>query len=279
MTIRANDAWNQHLEEMNRRQVFQSLTVHLVRIEGHVRPGWAHTEHVHPYWQLEVVERGGFSIRAGGETLYPKKGDIIFIPPQCTHYFDHPKGKKGWTFKFSVEEMTGRQPVGRLGGDGAAARLHASLLAAVTPGVEPSETMRIVIEHLIAAALTIQFGRSSPVGAENEIIGRARRHLERRVTEGRAVKVRELAEAAGCSMPYMNRVFRRHLGVPVKVFVDQYRFETARKLLLDSSANVTEIATDLGFDDSFRFSRFFKRLSGEAPSAYRRLYAKKNAGD
>lgn len=80
MTYRANDSWNQHLDEMNRRRVFQPLTVELVRIEGHVRTGWKHIEHVHPYWQMEVVEAGGFSLRIERTRLYPKKGDIIFIP-------------------------------------------------------------------------------------------------------------------------------------------------------------------------------------------------------
>ncbi|WP_052362140.1 AraC family transcriptional regulator [Geminisphaera colitermitum] len=279
MTYRANDSWNQHLDEMNRRRVFQPLTVELVRIEGHVRTGWKHIEHVHPYWQMEVVEAGGFSLRIERTRLYPKKGDIIFIPPQTTHHFHHPRGKRGWSFKFSVAEMTGRYPAGCMGknesgegegGGGVGRQLHTALLGAAGLWRESADdNVRILIEHLIAAALEMHFGRTFPTGTESDLIRRARRHVEQRMAAGGQVKVGELAAALRCSAPYLNRVFRSSLGLPAKAFIDQYRFETARRLLLETSLNVAEIAGELGFDDAFRFSRFFKRLSGKSPRLYR----------
>ncbi|MDP3083505.1 MAG: helix-turn-helix domain-containing protein [Rubrivivax sp.] len=43
----------------------------------------------------------------------------------------------------------------------------------------------------------------------------------------------------------------------------------ARRLLAYSAAPVTEVARDLGFDDSSYFSRFFARRAGQAPLDYR----------
>ncbi|MDR1280943.1 MAG: AraC family transcriptional regulator [Opitutaceae bacterium] len=276
MTYRANDAWNQHLDEMNRRRVLTPLTVELVRIEGPIDTGWKHTGHVHPYWQMELVEKGGFSLRIGKTRLYPRKGDIIFVPPQTFHQFHHPHGKQGWTLKFSVPELIGRYPAGRLGrgaagaAGAAGAQLHAALLGAVRLWGETSHDARILIEHLIAAALAMHFGQTFPTGAESDLIRKARRHVEERTAAGRAVKVEELARALRCSTPWLNRVFRSHLGLPAKTFIDQHRFETARRLLLETPLNVAEIAGELGFEDAFRFSRFFKRLSGASPRLYRK---------
>lgn len=279
MTYRANDAWNQHLDEMNRRRISAPLTVALVRIEGHVAKDWRHTEHVHPYWQMELVEAGGFSLRVGREVLYPKKGDIILIPPQTTHYFEHPRGKRGWSLKFTVEEMTERYPAGRLTSGGVREQLHAALLGTVRLGAEVGDGARILIEHLIAAAMATHYGRDLPSGTESDLIRKARRHVEKLTAAGRPAKVAELAEALKCSTPYLNRVFRRHLGVPAKAFIDQHRFETARCLLLESPITVTEIAGELGFDDAFRLSRFFKRMSGLSPRAYRRRHVGDEVAD
>ncbi len=45
----------------------------------------------------------------------------------------------------------------------------------------------------------------------------------------------------------------------------------AKHLLLTSKMNITEIATDLGFEDVAYFSRFFKRLVNHSPEKFRRL--------
>lgn len=147
--------------------------------------------------------------------------------------------------------------------------LHRALLDAVARGAEPNDEMRLVIEHLIAAVLALQAGHTRPSLAEGEIIRAARKLVEARVAAGKPVQVAELAKAARCSAPHLNRTFRRSLGVSAKTFVDQYRFETARRLLLESSLSVGEISAELGFDDPFRFSRFFKRMGGHSPRAYR----------
>ncbi|QYY37455.1 AraC family transcriptional regulator [Ruficoccus sp. ZRK36] len=269
MPIEPNSAWDQHLDKLNHRRAYSPIEVSLVQIEGHKTKSWKHTEHVHPYWQMEVVETGGFTIRFGEKKLRPKDRDIVLIPPQCSHLFIHPQGKLGWTFKFSADELTSLYPVSTVKPGPLRNCLHQALLDTTATGDNPDEETRVVIEHLIAAVLAIHIGEKRPSLVEDEMISAAKKLVESRVAAGKSVRVGELAETAGCSTQYLNRIFKRYLGMPAKKFVDQYRFEVARRLLLESPLPVGEIATELGFPDAFQFSRFFKRVGGDSPRAFR----------
>lgn len=265
------DAWNQHLEEMNKSQLSQQYSVALVRIEAPFTQGWHHTEHVHPYWQMELVESAGFSVSFGKKEIIPEDGDILLIPPQNTHLFHHENGKNGWSIKFAVAEMEERYPVGLLPRSDAGTLLHRTLCDAVRMfNNAPTGTIRISIEHLIAAILDLHFSNQPQDGNENTLVRNIRKIVEEAVAVCQPITVSAIAAQCGCSTVYINRIFKHQMGIPVKVFIDQYRFETARKLLLSSGLNITEIATEMGFDDVFRFSRFFKRMNGASPSEYKK---------
>ena len=68
------------------------------------------------------------------------------------------------------------------------------------------------------------------------------------------------------------RTLQRRLGdagISYREVVQTCRFEQACLLLTDSTLGVSEIASTLGYADPSSFSRFFLRLSGTSPRAYR----------
>jgi AraC family transcriptional activator of pobA len=268
------DAWNQHLEEMNKRRPSRALSVSLVRVERTFAPGWKHTAHVHPYWQMDLVDRCGFTLRLSDRKIDPKDGDIILIPPQNWHHFRRvsaPDATSGWSLKFSVLEMEGSRPPVIFPRGAASEMIHRALTDAAAGFCESgSSEWRIVTECLIAAALDICFSENQRESPENGLVRRARKMVDDAISSGGPVSVGGIASAEGCSTVYLNRIFKRSMGVPLKTYIDQRRFETARNLLLSSGLSVSETAAEMGFGDVFRFSRFFKRMSGESPRAFRR---------
>jgi len=81
-------------------------------------------------------------------------------------------------------------------------------------------------------------------------------------------KLHHVARALGASP----RTLQRRLdqaGLTYSELVDRCRLDAAREMLEGSDIWVREIAAKLGYADPSSFSRFFVRLTGMAPRAYR----------
>ncbi len=82
--------------------------------------------------------------------------------------------------------------------------------------------------------------------------------------------VADIAERAGLNPDYLNRLFKRHTGLPVSVYVRIRKLERAKHLLA-TGVPVKEAAARTGFADPAYFSRVFRAHTGVAPSVYSRI--------
>lgn len=106
--------------------------------------------------------------------------------------------------------------------------------------------------------------------------GDARQTLCRRVTEyleqhfSEPIDNRSVAQALNYHPNYLNTVFRENMGITLHRYQMQLRLEKAAALLLNSDRSVTEIAAEVGFENSDHFSRRFTEQYGISPTRYRR---------
>ncbi|NLC85193.1 MAG: helix-turn-helix domain-containing protein [Clostridiaceae bacterium] len=68
---------------------------------------------------------------------------------------------------------------------------------------------------------------------------------------------------------YLNRIFKRYIGVPMHVFLRHYRLNVAMDMLRISDMGVAQIASRVGFADVPHFSVSFKKYTGINPSRFR----------
>lgn len=85
----------------------------------------------------------------------------------------------------------------------------------------------------------------------------------------RPVRLGELADLLGFSVPYYSTLFRRVMGTSPGRFLIHLKMQRACELLDTTDALVTEVAWQVGFEDPFHFSRAFKQVVGKAPTHYR----------
>jgi AraC family transcriptional regulator len=91
-----------------------------------------------------------------------------------------------------------------------------------------------------------------------------------RENANRRISLAEVAALVGIHPAHLNKIFKRHFGVPVGVYLRQLQIERARRLLADTRIPLAQLAMDTGFCDQGHFTRVFKSVTGTTPSDYRR---------
>ena len=96
---------------------------------------------------------------------------------------------------------------------------------------------------------------------------RARDAMDRAYAE--PLDVRTLAAIAHVSEAHFIRTFRATFGETPNRYLQRRRVERAMWLLRSTDRTVTDICMDVGFASLGTFSRVFREIVGEPPSAYR----------
>ena len=87
---------------------------------------------------------------------------------------------------------------------------------------------------------------------------------------GADLRLRSLAAAYGTSVEAFSMAFTRSTGISPKDYLTRRLNQEALQLVINTDLRMKEVAERLRFADEFYFSRFFKKLNGCSPSAYRR---------
>ena len=81
--------------------------------------------------------------------------------------------------------------------------------------------------------------------------------------------LKELAKLTGQSLSTFKRAFEKHFSDTPANYIRHKRMQKAADLLLHSSLSISEVAYQVGFEDSSYFSRLFSNTYELSPSEYR----------
>jgi AraC-like DNA-binding protein len=81
-----------------------------------------------------------------------------------------------------------------------------------------------------------------------------------------------VAQKVNLTTPAFCRYFRRQTNMTFTEFVNQYRIERAKNLLMQNN-NVSETCYAVGIDSLSYFNKLFKEIAGENPSDFRRRWS------
>jgi len=89
------------------------------------------------------------------------------------------------------------------------------------------------------------------------------------------LSVKDIADAAGFSLDYFNRIFFMHTGFTVMAYVSYIRMKKAALPLRNTEKTVLEIALECGYESQEGFTRAFIKKYAVSPGEYRKQ--KKNS--
>lgn len=80
----------------------------------------------------------------------------------------------------------------------------------------------------------------------------------------------DIADSLNLSLEGMGRIFKRCFGITPVEYRTKLRVFESQWILLAEQQNVTYAGQEVGFNDSIQFNRQFKKLTGIAPSNFRK---------
>ena len=89
--------------------------------------------------------------------------------------------------------------------------------------------------------------------------------------------MQDAAAALRYSDAYFCKLFKQCFKVNFSAYLNEYRVNKARQLILDPRLSLKDIGAAVGYSDANYFTRVFKRLTGQTPSEYRIAAAEKAA--
>jgi len=83
---------------------------------------------------------------------------------------------------------------------------------------------------------------------------------------------KDIAAAVGVNPNYLSHIFHQEMNISLVDYLNRFRVQKAKELLLRTQDTITRIAAAVGFDDAAYFSRVFHRQIGQSPQEFRQAH-------
>ncbi len=223
---------------------------------------------------IEYVCQGRGVLEVNGKKFYPQAGDVYIVPENTIHEYSSSSEDPWIKIWFNI---SGPLVLPLLSGCGLSGLYH-------FPGCPVREFFENALKNLkdhpenvaVAGAQEIfrvimavsDACRNRQTEPVSDSSGRIRSYLEQFICR-KMPTVEMLCRHANYSPAQLYRIFKRDFGMSCMQYLMTRKIETAKVMLRNSVKPVKEIAAELGFEDEYYFSNFFRKHCGCAPTAYR----------
>lgn len=234
-------------------------------------------------WFLTYTRAGGGQYIINGETFRCQEGDVILLSPGTVHDYGTSPDKELWDFYW-----THFQPRDYWLDWLSFAESAPGLRKQTIPNPQNSNEIEEAFQRLLRRSQRAGTWQTSlSENALEEIIiliaqeaARSASHLfdTRVATVMQTIRDRyhepltvgSLAELVGLSPSRLAHLFKAQTGSALIETIIAFRLRQAARLLEFTDLPISTIASAVGFESSFYFSRQFRHNFGCSPSAYRR---------
>ena len=252
--------------------------------------------HWHEEMEITLIREGMSDYRVGQDPFRAQEGDIILIPPYCTHSaYEIPGrtmvsdslvfhldllGAQGQDLSASkylrpLAEGQLQMPEVIRASDKGYGEIKEAFLGALDcfQSRPPFYEMRLRENLLHVIILLFEYGyirepQESRSTFENRLQLRiVLQYIAEHYRE--KIKVSDLAGLSGFSENYFMSFFKQYVGMSCIQYINHYRVQKAAHALEETSQPVMEIAMDHGFDNISYFNLQFRKEFGMTPREFR----------
>lgn len=114
--------------------------------------------------------------------------------------------------------------------------------------------------------ITLNNGKKT-TSRQSELANNFKQLLNKKFKEHKSVEF--YARELNVSQNYLNRCVKTYYNKSCKNVIQEFSIIQSQILMLDTLKDISEIAFEIGFEDTSYFSRVFKKVTGQTPSAFK----------
>lgn len=142
-------------------------------------------------------------------------------------------------------------------------KIYFELLEVLEPERERRYIKRYIIDPILEERNLLLEKRSYSMMEE----------IEKLISESRGnLSLTECADALNVHPTYVWKILKMEKGKSFAEYLEEYKLEEAKRLLLNTNMTVAEIAAELNYTNAQNFIRFFSKCTGVTPGKFRKLY-------
>lgn len=235
--------------------------------------------HDHHAFELYYLCRGEREYFIGDQFYKIGEGDLVLIP----HYLLHRTAGMGATRfllyfsedflrRFFTDEMLSSlsfdRPIIFRADKNLRAEIENELSAMLTEYTEGA--IAIALSRLCRLLLIISSAPNgyTAVPFSDRRIGQIVRYINENY--GDINDIGQIADRFFISKYHLCRTFNKNFGLPLVSYLNTIKIRAAAELMQNEKLNLTEIATQCGFNSSSYFCKVFKAEKGVSPTVYRK---------
>lgn len=133
--------------------------------------------------------------------------------------------------------------------------------------VENVEFANLCFNHFIGSCIYQENFNLEHTNQNFDIVNQAIDYMTNHIQS--ALSLPQLAENLNISPSHLSFLFKNKTGYPPIEYMNHLKVQKACQFLMFTPKRIKEIALEIGMDDPYYFSRFFKRQIGMSPHAYK----------
>ncbi|MFD2615897.1 AraC family transcriptional regulator [Terrilactibacillus laevilacticus] len=263
---------------------------------------------VSPHWHKEVeiiyVFKGSINIGVNDEPIHVKKGEILFINGGDIHYILASSDSERFVIQFDLtffQEISTMNVIEKNLRDAFSQMKNSSTewnkttkdkMVKIIENIQEENTKKqegypFVIKAKLYEMMALIFREIPEKESEDtsdsqltktqetlEKLDQIFSYVESHYKEG--ITLQDIAKYSGFSTYYFTKFFKKNTGTTFIKFLNEYRLNKAKWILLNGNYTVTEIAEMAGFTSVKTFHHLFKEVMGVSPLKYRKTISGNN---
>ena len=226
--------------------------------------------HFHEYYEITIVLEGEVIVQTGTDEERIRAHDMAFILPNQIHAYRTPASSKALVALFSTDlvntfyaETKGRAP------DRTVFTCDAPVFQYICNTILGEPTLYELKSCLYAlcGAYARQASFHTVSHDDDLLVRKIMEYIAAHFTEN--ITLKGMAKSLGYHPGYVSRCFNHYVQRNFRSFLNEYRVEYAKSVLVSTAMSVSEVALECGFETIRSFNRAFKTVTGQTPSALR----------